>query len=420
MGLIIKTNRIWLLFLIILGSASVTGSFDQLANILTDQTSQDRSRHFVSAADLAIYRFHLSADTSMPTANPSAVDKPAGDYSASATDIWTRMRHGFDFPPVDPDRVRTYIDEYTSYPFLLEQILQRGEPYLFHILTRLEQDGLPAELALLPVVESAFDPFATSPAGAAGIWQFMPDTAAYVGLNQDWWYDGRRDIVASTNAALEYLDQLHKRFNNDWLLALAAYNAGSARVGRAVRKNREAGKPDDFWHLALPAETRSYVPKLIALRMIIENPNDYNISLPVLSDSRYFSAVEIRGQIELKVAAQLAGVSLATMQRLNPGYDRSITPPGTPNTLLFPRSVAQVFCERIAQLPDDQRVKSIRHRIRTGDSLSTIAQQYRTTVAELRRVNRLKGSKIVTGNYLIVPIGGQEDSITGNTIAALM
>jgi membrane-bound lytic murein transglycosylase D len=321
---------------------------------------------------------------------------------------------------VDPDRVRTYIDEYTTYPFLLEQVLQRGEPYLFHILTRLEQDGLPAELALLPVIESAFDPFATSPAGAAGIWQFMPDTAAYVGLNQDWWYDGRRDIVASTNAALEYLDQLHKRFNNDWLLALAAYNAGSARVGRAVRKNREAGKPDDFWHLALPAETRSYVPKLIALRMIIENPNDYNISLPVLSDSRYFSAVEIRGQIELKVAAQLAGVSLATMQRLNPGYDRSITPPGKPHTLLFPRSVAQVFCERIAQLPDDQRVKSIRHRIRTGDNLSTIAQQYRTTVAELRRVNRLKGSKIIAGNYLIVPIGGQEDSITGNTIAALM
>jgi len=265
-----------------------------------------------------------------------------------------------------------------------------------------------------------FDPFATSPAGAAGIWQFMPETAAYVGLSQDWWYDGRRDIIASTDAALDYLDRLHKRFNNDWLLALAAYNAGSARVGRAMRENRDAGKPDDFWHLSLPAETRSYVPKLIALRMIIENPYDYNISLPTLPDTRYFSSVEIRGQIELKVAAKLAGISLAILQRLNPGYDRSITPPNATHTLLFPKSVAQVFRERIARLPSDQRVRSVRHLIRIGDNLSTIAQQYHTTVSVLRKVNRLKGSKIIAGRYLMVPVGEQEDPTAGITYAALM
>jgi membrane-bound lytic murein transglycosylase D len=330
------------------------------------------------------------------------------------------MRSGFVFPAVDPDLVRTYIDEYIKHPLLLKQVLQRGEPYLFHILARLEQNSMPTELALLPVIESAFDPFATSPAGAAGIWQFMPDTATYVGLNQDWWYDGRRDIIASTDAALGYLDQLHKRFNNDWLLALAAYNAGSARVGRAIRNNRDAGKPDDFWHLLLPAETRSYVPKLIALRMIIENPHDYNISLPTLSDTRYFSTVEIRGQIELKVAAQLAGIPLAILQRLNPGYDRSITPPDTTHTLLFPKSVAHVFRERIARLPPDQRVKSIRHRIRMGDNLSTIAQEYRTTVSELRKVNRLKGSKIIAGKFLIVPVDKQENPIASITYTALV
>jgi len=419
MGLMRKTNRLWLPFLVMLASASVTDRFVQPDSILTGQTSQGSSQHVVSAAELVTYYPYRSPDINIPPVNLPEFDKPTGD-SVTVADIWARMRSGFVFPAVDPDVVHTYIDEYIKHPHLLKQVLQRGEPYLFHILARLEQDDMPTELALLPVIESAFDPFATSPAGAAGIWQFMPDTAAYVGLNQDWWYDGRRDIIASTDAALDYLDQLHKRFNNDWLLTLAAYNAGSARVGRAIRNNRDAGKPDDFWHLSLPAETRSYVPKLIALRAIIENPHDYNISLPTLSDTRYFSTVEIRGQIELKVAAQLAGVPLAILQRLNPGYDRSITPPDTTHTLLFPKSVAHVFRERIARLPHDQRVKSIRHRIRLGDNLSTIAQQYRTTVSVLRQVNRLKGSKIIAGGFLIVPVDEQEDSIASLNYTALM
>jgi membrane-bound lytic murein transglycosylase D len=413
MGLIIKTNRLWLLFLVIPAAVAVTSRLVQPTNILTDQTGLGMSRHIVSATGLSPYRWHRSpANRSSPTL--PEVDRPTGDPGSGA-DIWTRMRTGFVFPAVDPAVVRTYIAEYVKHPLLLTQVLQRGEPYLFHILDRLEQAGMPAELALLPVIESAFDPFATSPAGAAGIWQFMPETAAYVGLSQDWWYDGRRDIIASTDAALDYLTQLHQRFNNDWLLALAAYNAGSARVRRAIRNNRNARKPDDFWHLSLPAETKSYVPKLIALRIIIENPDDYNISLPTLSDTRYFSAVEIRGQIELQVAAQLAGISLAMLQRLNPGYDRSITPPDSTHTLLFPKSVAHVFRERIARLPQNQRVKSIRHRIRTGDNLSTIAQQYRTTVSALRKFNRLKGNKIIAGEFLIVPVDEQGASIAGIT-----
>ena len=419
MGLITKTNRLWLPFLAMLVSASVTDRFVQPDNVLTGQTSQARSHHVMSGAEIATYFLRPSPDINIPPANLPGFDKPNGD-SVTAANIWARMRSGFVFPAVDPDVVRTYIDDYIKYPHLLNRVLQRGEPYLFHILARLEQDGMPTELALLPVIESAFDPFATSPAGAAGIWQFMPDTATYVGLNQDWWYDGRRDIIASTDAALGYLDQLHKRFNNDWLLTLAAYNAGSARVGRAIRNNRDTGKPDDFWHLSLPAETRSYVPKLIALRMIIENPHDYNISLPTLLDTHYFSTVEIRGQIEFKVAAQLAGISLAILQRLNPGYDRSITPPDTTHTLLFPKSVAHVFRERLAQLPHDQRVKSIRHRIRIGDNLGTIAQQYRTTVSVLRKVNRLKGSKIIAGEFLMVPVDEQENSIASITYTALM
>ena len=419
MSLITKTYRVCLPFLVMLVSASVTDRLVQTNNVPSAEVSQVSTTHIEPAADRETYFPRRSTDINMPPDNLPEIDETTDD-PVSVTDIWTRMRNGFVFPAVEPAMVRTQIDEYIKHPFLLKQVLQRGEPYLFHILDRLEQYGMPAELALLPVVESAFDPFATSPAGAAGIWQFMPDTAAYVGLNQDWWYDGRRDIIASTNAALNYLDKLHKRFNSDWLLTLAAYNAGSARVGRAIRNNRDAGKPGDFWNLELPAETQSYVPKLMALRAIIQNPHDYNISLPTLSDSSYFTTVEIRGQIEFKVAAQLAGVRLAILQRLNPGYERSITPPDTNHTLLVPKSVAHAFRERIARLPSDQRVKSVRHRIRKGDNLSTIAQQYRTTVSALRRANRLEGSIIIAGEFLIVPSGEQGDSIEGATYAALM
>lgn len=407
MGSTTKSKSLWPLLLVSLVSAPLVNRLVKPDNVQAGQISQERFQHLVSAVELATYHRYTPPEIEISSVNLPGIDEPIGN-PAAATDIWTRIRKGFDFPAVDPNRIRPYIDEYLKHPVLLKQILRRGEPYLFHILARLEQDNLPAELALLPVVESAFDPFATSPAGAAGIWQFMPDTATYVGLKQDWWYDGRRDIIASTEAALDYLDQLHERFGNDWLLTLAAYNAGSTRVRRAITNNRDSGRPVDFWHLSLPAETRAYVPKLIALRAIIENPHEYNISLPALSDTRYFSSVQIRGQIELKVAAQLAGVPLADLQRLNPGYDRSVTPPGTTHTLLFPKSAAGVFLERLARLPQEQRVRSVRHRIRRGDNLSTIAHHYRTTLSALRKVNRLKGSKIIAGDFLMVPVGEQK------------
>ncbi len=412
-------SRFWLPLLAMLVSASVTNRFVQADTVQTGQANQRQYQYAMSAAELESCCLYRSFDASVHSLNPPAPGKSAGD-TVAISDIWVRMRSGFVFPVVDPVAVQTHIDAYIKHPHLLKQLLHQGEPYLFHILNRLEQAGLPAELALLPVVESAFDPFATSPAGAAGIWQFMPATAADAGLDQDWWYDGRRDIIASTEAALDYLDQLHNRFNGDWLLALAAYNAGHARVRRAIRRNRDAGRPVDFWHLLLPAETRSYVPRLIALRMIIENPRSYNITLPGLSDTRYFSRVEIRGQIEFNVAARLSGVSLAELQRLNPGYARSITAPDKAHMLLVPRSVERVFRERIASLPQDQRIQSIRHRIRRGDNLGTIAQHYRTTVSELRRVNRLKGSKIIAGRLLLVPVVERGNTIAGSSYTALM
>ena len=172
--------------------------------------------------------------------------------NAGAIDIWERLRAGFKLPQQADPSVQAHIENFLKHPRHIEDVLARGEPYLFYILSRVEERGLPAELALLPVIESAFDPFSSSPAGAAGLWQFMPVTAKHVGLRQDWWFDGRRDIVAATEAALDYLSELHQRFDGDWLQAIAAYNAGRARVNKAIRLNRSLGKPVDFWHLPLP------------------------------------------------------------------------------------------------------------------------------------------------------------------------
>ena len=400
-------------------SASVTSKYIESNTSVTDQIGQWQSYQALPAVAYEYCcPYQLPVNTT-PAVVQSTSKIPDAD-SIPVADLWARMRTGFDLPSVDTETVSDHIDKYLKHPHLFTQLLQRGEPYLFHILNRLEQDGMPAELALLPIVESAFDPFATSPTGAAGIWQFMPATATYLGLNQDGWYDGRRDVIASTEAALDYLGKLHKRFNGDWYLALAAYNAGGARVQRAISNNRDSGKPLDFWHLRLPAETQSYIPKLIALRTIIENPDMYSISLPQLSDSRYFSTVDIQGQLELKVAARLTGISLQELQRLNPGYGLSITPPGRTHTLLVPDSVADLFRTRLAQLPQDQRIQSIRHRIRLGENLSTIAQQYRTTVSDIRRANRLEGSKIIAGDLLIIPVVTLEDTIAANTHSTLM
>jgi membrane-bound lytic murein transglycosylase D len=328
----------------------------------------------------------------------------------AATDIWERLRAGFGMSGGDKMSIQPQLDRFRKQAYFVEQILQRSEPYLFHILTRVEARGLPTELALLPVIESAFDPFARSPAGAAGIWQFMPDTASEAGLQQDWWYDGRRDIVAATEAALDHLTALLERYG-DWQLALAAYNAGSARVSGAMRSNRREGRPVGFRHLSLPEETRNYVPKLLALRAIIADPAAHGITLPALADARYFTSVDTGGQIDLQVAARLTGASLDELQRLNPGLMRSITPPGGSHSLLVPSACAQHFRARLALLPAEQRVQSVRYRVRPGDTLSEIALHSRTTVSRLRKLNQLESSRIVAGSVLIVPVADREQVV---------
>ena len=352
-----------------------------------------------------------------PAAVPAHIQtEPASVASAEDVDIWERLRAGYDITVETTPSVQARIAAFHRHARLFEQILQRrSEPYLFHVLDRVEARGLPAELALLPVIESAYDPFARSTAGATGIWQFMPATAREAGLRKDWWYDGRVDFVAATEAALNYLTALQQRYDGDWLLALAAYNAGSARVNRAMHQNRSQGRPVDFWHLPLPEETRDYVPKLLALRAIIADPAGHGIALPGLANASYFTRVDTGGQIDLQVAARLIGVSLEELQRLNPGLTRSITPPGSTHQILIPRASAQRFRLELALLPADQRVQSIRYRVRPGDTLSEIALNSSTTVSRLRKLNQLESSRIVAGRLLVVPVSGHDMNVNSKS-----
>ncbi len=325
--------------------------------------------------------------------------------------IWPRVREGFEIDThLDHPWVQTQLDWYSRHPEYLFRTMTRAEPFLHYILEEAEKRDLPTELVLLPIVESAYQPFAYSHGRAAGIWQFIPSTGRLYGLEQTWWYDGRRDIYASTQAALSYLQNLNKLFDGDWTLALAAYNSGSGTVQRAIRKNKKAGKPTDFWHLTLPKETRAYVPKLMALKELIENSELYDISLRCIPDAPGFIPVDTDSQIDLALAAELAELDVDTLYEYNPAFNRWATSPDGPHRLLLPYENAEIFKANLAKIPDDQRVQWKRHKIKNGETLSHIAVKYNTTVKELRKINSISGNNIRAGQHLLIPVASRGQS----------
>ena len=323
------------------------------------------------------------------------------------SDLWEQLRREFQFPKQDNKRIDIQRNWYIRHPAYLQRVSERSKRYGWHIQQQLKQRNMPAEIALLPIVESAFDPFAYSHGRAAGLWQFVPATGKRFGLKQDWWYDGRRDIQDSTAAALDYLQYLNKRFKGDWLLALAAYNSGEGTVSKAQRKNREKGKPVGFWDLDLPKETRAYVPKLIALKQLVEAPAAYGIKLEAVSNRPYFEVVDTGAQIDLAVAADLAGIELDALYRLNPGFNQWATSPDGPHRLLIPVDHADTFRQAIADLPPEKRIQWVRHKVKKGETLSHISRHYHTTVAALKTANDLNNSSIRVGKYLMVPVSSQ-------------
>ena len=335
-------------------------------------------------------------------------DTPA---ALAPTDLWEVMRRDFGLPGHNGKRVTAQRNWYAKHPEYMHRISQRADRYAAHILQQVVQRGLPAEIALLPIVESAYDPFAYSHGRAAGLWQFIPATGKRFGLKQDWWYDGRRDLVESTRAALDYLEYLHKRFDGDWLLALAAYNSGEGTVGKAMRRNRKKGKPVTFWDLDLPKETRAYVPKLIALKQLVNSPEKYGVTLEPVSMQIPFEIIDTGGQVDLAIAADLAGIELDALYRYNSGFNQWATPPKGPHRLLIPRAQAETFREAIAELPPEKRIQWVRHKIANGQTLGHIAKRYHTTVDALKSANQIRGHSIRAGKYLLVPVSstGQEN-----------
>jgi len=337
------------------------------------------------------------------SANASATAGTANDSS-----LWQQLRSGLQLDGIRHVEVQRQLAEFRRNADQVETIFRRSGPYVGYIQGEVSKRGFPAEITLLPFVESSYDPFAYSHGRAAGLWQFIPGTARMYGLRQDWWYDGRRDVIASTQAALNYLDRLQQQFDGDWLLALAAYNSGEGTVRRAISKNRKAGKPADFWHLDLPPETSAYVPKLLAISTVVANPEKYGIRLEPLPPQAMFAVVPTGGQLDLAVAAELAGVDTDELYRLNPGYNRWATHPDGPHLLAIPTDRVAEFRDNLAALPEAERIKWVRHKIQPGDSLSQIAARYDTTTAVLLRTNNLDGTGIRAGKHLLVPVAAKQ------------
>ena len=326
------------------------------------------------------------------------------DLTRDANDIWDRIRRGFAMPDLDNEAVQSYQRFYLERPGFLKQVFARGGRYLYHIINEIEARGLPAELALLPMVESSYNPLAYSRARASGLWQFIPSTGRHYKLTQDKWVDERRDVIASTDAALEYLQQIYD-MHGDWHLALASYNWGEGAVGRALQRNEDAGLPTEYSHLRMPAETRNYVPKLQALKNIVMNPEQFGFELPYVANRPHFVTVESPVGIDLATAARLAEMPIEEFVALNPAFNRpAITREGY--SLVVPADRAEAFEARLQTLAESGPLWRT-YRLKRGESLAAVAKRHRLTLSQLRQLNGLGSrSKVAPGHALLVPEGG--------------
>ena len=351
----------------------------------------------------------LLADETANVIHPVAdIEITLSDDDVHVNDnLWHEIRAKMTFDVPERARLISQRNWYAKHENYLDRVARRAEPFLYYIVQELEKNNMPIELALLPIVESAFDPFAYSHGRASGMWQFVPNTGKRFGMKQNWWYDGRRDVVASTEGAIAYLKYLNRYFDGDWLLALAAYNSGEGRVRRAMKSNARKNKPTDFWSLDLPKETRDYVPKLLALADIIKRPEDFNIKLYEIENKAVIDQVDIGSQLDLAKAAELADLSLPELQRLNPGFNRWSTDPDGPHRLLIPTRKKVAFVEGLSKLSEDDRLAWQRYKIKRGDNLGEIAQKFNTSIALIKQVNNVGGTQIRAGKHLLIPVAAR-------------
>jgi len=319
------------------------------------------------------------------------------------TEVWTRIRKGFGMRDLDNALVREWEQWYSSRPDYVARMVERSRRVLFHVVEEVERRKMPQEVALLPMIESAYNPEAYSRAHASGMWQFIPSTGRLYGLRQNFWYDGRRDIIAATNAALDYLEKLYGMFG-DWELALASYNWGEGAVGRAVSRNQAKGLPADYENLSMPAETRNYLPKLQAVKNIVANPARFGLQLADIPNEPYFATVTARRHIDVKLAAELAEISIEEFRFLNPAHNKPVINANAAETIVLPRHKVATFRTNLEN-HDKPLVSWQAYTVKPGEKTDKIAAKHGITVAELKQVNGISnGAKLATGQPLLVPV----------------
>lgn len=339
-----------------------------------------------------------------------------GTSLSGERDLWTFIGDELKMEVPENDRIREQKQKYLRNKSYLHDVTLRAEPYMYWIIEQIKQQDMPMELVLLPIVESAFDPHATSAADAAGIWQIVPSTGRNYGLKQDRWYDGRRDIMASTKVALNLMRRLNRMFDGDWLLTIAAYNSGEGRVLNAIKQNKAQGKPTDFWSLSLPKETTVYIPKMLALSNILKNNRRYGVRLPTPDENRGLASVDVGQQIKLAQVAEMSGISLDTIRDFNPGYKGDMTAPAGPHYIMVPKShiaklrtslaSGEVTTTNQARLARNSLSQNVKYTVQSGDTLSGIASKLGVPVKKLQDNNGLHRGGLKPGQVLNVPTTG--------------
>jgi len=329
---------------------------------------------------------------------------PDATAAKTYTNLWDRMRAGFSLPPLDGPLVQRQEQWFADNPEYMANMITRARYYLYYIVQEVQKRGMPMEIALLPAIESAYQPHAYSRARAVGLWQFIASTGRLYGLKANWWYDGRRDVMASTDAALDYLEKLKEDFNGDWQLALAAYNCGEGKVQYEINYNRRHGLPTDYSDLRLPRETESYVPKLMAMVHIVSDPAKFGLKFAAIPNNPYFARVDTGTQVDLGVVAKLTDMPVTDLYQINPAYVHWVTDPNGPHELLVPADKKEAVLEGLSNLPKDERVQWSHHVVHRGDTLSQIARQSRVSIAAIKSSNRLRGNFLHVGQNLLIPV----------------
>jgi membrane-bound lytic murein transglycosylase D len=355
-----------------------------------------------------------TASPAKPTPDASTADpteltpvKSAVTDLKQNLDLWSRIRAGYSLAPLDSALIARHEQWFVNNPEYMQAMTERARLYLYYIVEEVGKRKMPLEIALLPAIESAYKPYAYSRAKAAGLWQFIAPTGRLYGLKANWWYDGRRDVMASTQAALDYLEKLRDEFNGDWHLALAAYNAGEGKIARTMEYNRRRGKPTTYQSLSLKPETVNYVPKLIAMANIVASPEKYGVQLVPIPNAPYFTQVDVGSQIDLGVVSRLTDVPLDELQHINPHLNRWATDPEGPHHLLVPAEKKDTLLAGLSNISAQERVQWRGHEIKRGETMHDIARQYRVTIEAIRSANSLSSNNLRVGQSLMIPVSSR-------------